>query len=133
MYSEYPNLQLLEEKFKHELIRQGVDVYVSPEFKEYMEKNHYDPPYKFELLGVFKQYWPNTAGLFEDGGFSGQAMSSYYTSVFKELTSNYYAVFQSNRLVYTISEANEKFIEDLNNHTIKCVKEAFKAYTNKEN
>ena len=119
MYPEYPNLPLLENKFL---------MYLKLNDKE-VEKDGYKK-HNFECLGVFLQYWPNTAGLAEDGGFSGQAISTYYTTVFAEHESHNAAIFQNNDLIYVLSEMNENFMDDLEHHDIKPLKFARMRYTN---
>ena len=119
---EYPNLPLLEEKFKSNLTVDG-----------YLTYNRYGKCV-FEVLGVFLQHWANTAGLFEDGGMSGQAMSAYYTTVMKLTVDDklYSAVFQGNNLVYVIYGLPETLIEDVNNHDVKCFRIAKDRYVGKK-
>ena len=123
MYKKYPNLPLLENKFLMILQNKNVLQEIEMGGKKYPKTN-------FECLGVFIQNWVNTAGLFENGGFSGQALTTYYTTVFVEHMSGYYAIFQNNDLVYTISNCSEELLEDIQNHDIKCFKEAKGRYAN---
>ena len=124
MYKKYPNLPLLELKFLISLReKNALQEVVLLNGKKYHKTD-------FECLGVFIQNWANTAGLFEDGGFSGQAITTYYTTVFVEHISGYYAIFQNDELVYTISNCSEELLEDIQNHDIKCFKEAKRRYAN---
>ena len=124
MYPKYPNLPLLENKFLMYLKEDNSCKHIELDGKEY-------PKCSFECLGVFLQTWPNTAGLFEDGGCSGQALSSYYTTVFIEHESHHIAVYQNNELVYVLTGMNKAFQEDLNNHTIEPIKIARTRYADK--
>lgn len=117
MITQYPNLPLLEYKFLT-FLKEHDRLVIKDNFTRY----------NFECLGVFLQCWPNTAGLFEDGGFSGQSLSEYYTTVFIEHESHNVAVFQKNELVYVLGDMNENFSEDLFNHSIKPYKIALNKY-----
>ena len=109
-WNEVPNLQLICERF----------------FNEIKED---DKKINLEILGVFTQSWPNNAGLFENGNFSGQCISTYYTTVVYESFSDCYGIFQNNNLVYIIKGTNENLLNDIDNHTIKCLKD-INYYTN---
>ena len=136
----FPNLQLIGERF-YSAINEELEIIFS-ENKEIIEVQTKANPdiYKtkpkpkllpeFEILAVFVQNWPNTAGLYEDGGFSGSALSNYYTTVIYEAVSDTYGIFQKNGLVYLIKGTNENVLEDINNHSIKCLKEARERYIN---
>lgn len=126
MYPVYPNLPLLEEKFKYYLDSNGIIITKTRDGKKYSRHD-------IECLGVFIQNWSNTAGLFESGGFSGQAMSSYYTTVMTDYMTGCYAVFQNNDLVYVIEGESEELLKDLENHTIKPFKTAIRAYSKNSN
>lgn len=136
---DFPNLQLVGERF-YNAIYIVADQLREKIYNFILEKDAEDPEYfkthtkpsmemRFEILGVFQQSWPNTAGLFENGGFSGQAMSTYYTTVIKDEFTGYYGIFQGNSLVYAINnEENatlnlDRLYEDIDNHQIKPLKE----------
>lgn len=120
----YPNLPLLEHKFLTHLMENGdCKVVETREGEKYVDTN-------FECLGVFIQNWPNTAGLFDDGGFSGQMICDYYTTVFVEHKSECYAIFQDNDLVYTVGRPSEELLEDIKNHDLKAYLYAKKRYSN---
>mgnify|MGYP003304440528 CR=1 FL=1 len=112
-WSHFPNLQLIGERFYNVLqitadqLREKVFIFIQEKDKEDPEyfKTHARPlmEMRFEILGVFQQSWPNTAGLFENGGLSGQAISTYYTTVIYDEFTGYYGVFQENNLVYAIN------------------------------
>lgn len=136
----FPNLQLIGERF-YTSIKEVANQIAQVNYennKTMMEENpdyfktHSKLPTEvnFEILGLFQQFWPNTAGLFENGGFSGQSMSTYYTTVLRDNLTGYHAVFQDNDLVYAITnsfedgELNvEEFYKDIDNHSIKPLKE----------
>lgn len=136
----FPNLQLIGERF-YVAIKSIIDKTVHENFLTIKETMENDPEYyktnpkppteaQFEILGVFQQFWPNTAGLFENGGFSGQELTTYYTTVLRDNLTGYHAVFQGNSLVYAITNSFEDgefdadaFYKDVDNHSIKPLKE----------
>lgn len=136
----FPNLQLIGERF-YIAIKEVADKVIQINYENNQKLVEENPDYfkthpklptdiGFEILGLFQQFWPNTAGLFENGGFSGQSMSTYYTTVLRDNLTGYHAVFQDNDLVYAITnsfedgELNiEEFYKDIDNHSIKPLKE----------
>ena len=138
-WSNFPNLQLIGERF-YNVLQITADQLREKVFLFIQEKDTEDPEYfkthtrplmemRFEILGVFQQCWPNTAGLFENGGFSGQEFSTYYTTVIRDEFTGYYGVFQGNDLVYAINNTEdsilnlERLYQDIETNQIKPLKE----------
>lgn len=109
MRAEYPNLPLIEEKFRnlfHDMLNDGFD---------------------FEVQ-VFKQTFPNTAGIFEDGGMSGQAFTDQYITVIYDHQKNIYGVYGGNQLAYALYDPNEIVQVDMQNRDMATLKHAFRRY-----
>jgi hypothetical protein len=99
------------------------------------------PEYKYNIADydyrayMFPQMWPNTAGGFEDGGFSGQAITEQYTLVLclnillKDMTTKeYYGVFFDGEPCYVVEDPKPKFFADLDEMCMKNKAEARKVY-----
>ena len=112
----YPNLELLEYKFREKLF----------------DAFSLDPK-RYEIEAVmFQQIWPNTScGMDWQGGLSGQAFTKCYTTVF-ELQGGgkdyIHCVCFGNHLAYIFVNANTKFFEDLKNRNMSSQKEADEKY-----
>lgn len=108
----YPNLELLEYKFREKIFEAfAVD------------------PRRHEIEAVmFQQIWPNTAcGMDWHGGMSGQAFTKCYTTVFELQCggSDYiHAVCFGNQLAYIFMNANKRFFDDVTNRSMASQKEA---------
>ena len=88
---------------------------------------------QIELVNMFPQTWPDTAGGFsEPGTVAGQAFTTQFTTVMRahvyDTDEEYYGVFFGNKPAYIVDNANEIFFEDLRNQRLKSTYEAKKAY-----
>lgn len=86
-----------------------------------------------ELVDMFPQVWPNTAGGFSEPGMvSGQAFTTEITTVMKvyvhDTEEEYYGVFFDDKPAYIVDNANETFFEDLKNRNLKSRYDAQKVY-----
>lgn len=86
-----------------------------------------------ELVNMFPQTWPDTAGGFSRPGIiAGQAFTTEITTVMKvfvhDTKEEYFGVFFGNKPAYIVSNANEVFFEDLRNRQLKSKYEAEKEY-----
>lgn len=125
---KYPNLEMLEYKTR-QFLKQ------CPEFnKLLMQKRAKENrgAIEFEAI-VFPQLWGSTSLGFDvtEGGdptWGGQMMTSAYTTVFHELTTDYYAVCFGDQPCYGVLEANAKFFEDLDKRRMASLSEAKKLY-----
>lgn len=86
-----------------------------------------------ELVAMFPQVWPDTAGGFSKPGMmSGRAFTTEITTVMTvyihDTKEEYYGVFFGNKPAYLVSNANEVFFEDLRNQQLKSKYEAEKVY-----
>lgn len=131
MNAVYPNLPLLEEKFKH-AIQNKLIAATHAMYTEQTEDGripYFVPSY---TVDVFLQTFPNTAGLLSRRGtLSGQAFTDYYVTVIHEALSDLYGVFQGNKLIYTVSDVPEEFFQDVNARSMATVEEAQVRYIKK--
>lgn len=86
-----------------------------------------------ELIDMFPQTWPSTAGGFsEPGMFSGQALTTELTTVMRVYIytskTNYYGVFFGNKPAYIIDNENADFVKDLKEHSLKSKHDAQEVY-----
>ncbi len=86
-----------------------------------------------ELVAMFPQTWPNTAGGFSKPGMmSGQAFTTEITTVLRvyvyDTKEEYYGVFFGNKPAYLVDNAPLVFFEDLKNRQMKSKYEAEKTY-----
>lgn len=84
-------------------------------------------------LDMFTQTWSSTALGFdkaENGEpiFGGCAMTEAYTTVIHERTIDVYFVFFDEKFAYCVTDATERFFEDLQNRRMLSCSEAKKAY-----
>ena len=116
MYSQYPNLELIEYKFRQ--------IYA-----KWIKENDIENAKRPEIeLFVWPQTFPNTAGIFDEGGFSGQAFITMYITVCHDMIEDVYAVFGGNDFAYLVSDATERFFEDLNARKLASVSGANAMY-----
>lgn len=118
---EYPNLELLEFKAMIYLRR-------LMQVKDRPIKQRYN----FQAQ-VFPQTWRSTALGFDkskDGQptWGGSAMTTAYTTVFRETTEEVYLVFFAGEVCYVVTEPSEKFYSDLKEHELAPLSEADKLY-----
>ena len=104
MQKEYPNLPLIEERFQNKIAK-----YLE-EAKKEAGKSWIGPDYDIQ---VFSQIFPNTAGIFENGGISGQAMTDMYVTVIEERHTGLYGVFGGNYLAYLVKNPDDRFFDDI--------------------
>ena len=119
MHTEYPNLPLIEERFQNKIAK-----YLE-EAKKEAGKSWIGPEYDVQ---VFSQIFPNTAGIFENGGFSGQAMTKMYVTVIEELHTGLYGVFGGDRLAYLVKDPGDRFFADVLKKDIATCREAKAQY-----
>ena len=58
----------------------------------------------------FQQTFPNTAGIFEDGGMSGQAFITQNIDIYIDTDKNFVYVFGNDKLAYIIKNPNYEMI-----------------------
>ena len=122
MTAEYPNLPLIEERFANAIQK---DITEKKEQEKAAGNKWYRPAFEAQ---VFLQTFPNTAGIFENGGISGNAITPMYITVIEELTTGIIGVFGGNTAAYLVTDANDLFCEDVKNRTVKTRKEAAEVY-----
>ncbi len=126
--AKYPNLELIEYKFRQIL---NNDEEWKKKVEEAWEKNRYIYP-DYEVI-VFPQVWGSTNTAFdvcEDGSpaIGGCAMTKAYTVVVKETLTETYGVFVDDKACYIVDNPSNEFYKDLSEHNIKSRSEAKKAY-----
>lgn len=124
MRDEYPNYPLIEERFKNFPIFQKL-------WKETYDKQGKESRVAFLpdiRMETFYQNFPNTAGIFENGGFSGQAFILQYITVVHELNTDVHAVFGGNRMAYLVQDANDFFYQDIQAKHMATLREAQARY-----
>ena len=127
MRGEYPNLPLIEERFKN-----------IPKVREILEsqaleaKKNGDYYYAEFDCDVFSQTFPNTAGIFENGGMSGQAFTGMYITVIHAEGTDAYGVFGGNRGAYLIIDPSEEFFSDLQARHMEVYRRASSRYVKQE-
>ena len=129
MRLSYPNLELMEYKA---FINFKNNKELSKKFEEAKEKRGRFAGYDF-VAEVFTQMWGSTYTAFdicEDGTptLGGCAMTEAYTVVIHERLTDTYFVFIDNKLCYYVENANQTFLNDLKEHSIKPLSEAKKVY-----
>ena len=107
MRADLPCLPLIHERFWNEIKEE-----LSEEEKKYYPE--------FEMT-MFLQTWGDTSLGF--GGIGGQAITSAYTTVVRDIYSGWCGVFFGERLAYKIKNPNEKFNEDVRNGNMRPVYE----------
>ena len=121
----YPNLEFLENVFVASVKNKfGTDIDIAG----------------VELVAMFPQTWPNTAGGFSEPGMAaGDAMTTEYTTVMnariyqkerkgKDPYEEVFVVFFGDRPAYLVENANSIFYNDLNARRMKSLYEAMKVY-----
>lgn len=98
---------------------------------EAFQKSFWQP--QAELVDMFPQTWPDTAGGFSEPGMvAGQAFTTQITTIMRvyvhDTEEEYYGVFFGSKPAYIVDHANETFFEDLKNRRIKSKYEAGKVY-----
>ncbi len=131
MKARYPNLELIEYKFKQFVFSEG----------EGILKNTCFPTFRAD---VFIQTWADTATGFNlKSGFAGQALTDEYTTViemrwrvytdddkrkWRDCDDVIYGVFFGNELAYVFINPKEQFFEDLKNRKMLAQREAMGTY-----
>ena len=119
---KYPDLEYLEAVFLENLQNLNPEAF----------KNSFWQP-QAELIDMFPQTWPDTAGGFsEPGTVAGQAFTTQLTTVMHVHIHNtgkeYYGIFFDNGPAYIVDHTNETFLKDLKEHNLKTRYDAQKAY-----
>ncbi len=119
---KYPDLEYLEAIFLGNLRRLHPEAF---------ETGFWRP--QAELVTMFPQTWPNTAGGFSEPGMvAGQAFTTQFTTVMRvhihDTEKEYYGIFFDNIPAYIVDNANEVFFKDLKEHNLKTRYDAQKAY-----
>lgn len=125
---KYPNLELLEYMSK-------VMLTSDDEFKEKLKQHRVNNKYAYTNFDamVFSQMWGSTNTGFDimkDGSpaFGGCAMTKEYTTVMHETLTDTYVVFFGDRPCYKVTDANERFYEDLKARNMASLSQASKIY-----
>lgn len=126
--AKYPNLELIEYKFKQMLFD---DEEWKKKAKKLRDTNKYLYP-DFDVI-VFSQIWGSTCTAFdvcEDGSaaMGGQAMTKAYTVVIKETITETYGVFINDKPCYKVTDAKDEFYSDLAERNMKSLSLARKFY-----
>ena len=124
MHAEYPNLPLIEERFRN-LIEDELEAWKEDLYgEELIEK------YSVE---VFEQSWPNTNGGFHLPERKSEAVpTTQYTTVIHEHATDIYGVFFGNRAGYLVKRVNYTFMRDLCNRSMKDEDNALEYYDGTE-
>lgn len=131
MMAKYPNLELIEYKFKQFVLSGCADILKNVCFMKFR-------------ADTFMQTWADTAtGFKTEGGFAGQAFTDEYTTVMEMRWCVYeeddkrkwhdskdviYGVFFGNKLAYMSINPKEQFFEDLKNRRMLAWREAMETY-----
>ena len=127
MNGEYPNYPLIEERFLNSTIFKEKIGQVKAYLGDKAEENPFlcRPDLHFE---TFWQEFPNTAGIFESGGFSGQAFIRQYITIVHDYTTDIHMVFGGNRSCYAIFDPSDNFWKDIQTKHMATLKEAAARY-----
>lgn len=124
----YPNLELMEYKFRQRLSN-------DEEWKEKREKAKNAMLYGMLNIEayVFPQTWGSTNTAFditEDGqaAMGGSAMTKAYTVVMREAITETYCVFVDDKDCYLVKDPTEEFYKDFNAKDMKPLSKAKKLY-----
>lgn len=128
MRAAYPNLELIEYVFRQNLLQ---DEIWTAKLEKIREKNKYVHA-EFDIQ-VFSQVWGNTCTAFDvmpDGSpaIGGCAMTSAYTVVIRECTTDTYGVFVDGKPCYVVFDASEVFYVDLKNRNMASLSRAKREY-----
>lgn len=127
MICKYPNLELIEYKFREVLEK-------SKTFK--LKRDEITKrcflPLEFDI-DVFSQMWGNTCTAFDIDAegrscIGGCAMTKAYTVVIKEESTGLYGVFVDERFCYLVSDPNDNFLGDLKSRDMASISEAKEKY-----
>lgn len=119
---KYPDLEYFERILLGDILKRRPEAF----------KKGIIPP-QVELVAMFPQAWPNTAGGFSRPGIiAGQAFITQITTVMEvhisDTGEDCYGVFFDNAPAYFVDHAPEVFFKDLRAQSLKSVYEAKKAY-----
>ena len=128
---KYPNLELIEYKFKQYLNENKEWKEKVKKIKEKSEFPQFLQP-DFDVI-VFSQIWGSTYTAFDickDGSpaMGGQAMTRAYTVVIKETLTNTFGVFVDDKPCYVVDNATDEFYKDLSERNVKSLSMARKNY-----
>lgn len=130
--TKYPNLELMEYKFRQILNKN--EKWIS-KIRAYKEKNPSTARYvlpEFDIT-VFSQVWGSTITAYDvcpDGSpaIGGCAMTKAYTVVIEEKLTRTFGVFVDDQFCYIVLDPSDAFYEDLKNHDIASISRAKKSY-----
>lgn len=128
---KYPNLELIEYKFKQHLNEceewknKIKEIKAKSDFPQLLSPD-------FDVI-VFSQIWGSTCTAFdvcEDGTatMAGQAMTRAYTVVIKETLTDTFGVFIDDKPCYVVDNATDEFYKDLSERNMKSLSMARKSY-----
>lgn len=125
--NKLPNLELLEYKAKQYFFNNEEN---KAQYKALIEQGQLRRDFIAEM---FSQAWGSTCLGFdvdEKGQpmFGGSAMTEAYTTVFLEPLTETYLIFFGDRVCYQVKDANDTFLNDLKNHSLKALSLALKEY-----
>ena len=124
----YPNLELLEYKTM-QLIDKDEEVKKLLEARDTKKKVLGLAVNKINLTtDMFLQYWGSTSLGFDDGGFSGQAITPAYTTVFSDMKLGVHYVWFGNQFAYRVMTPTEEFYKDFAAKELKSVMRAKESY-----
>lgn len=120
MQIKLPNLELLEYIAKTTLKK---DKEWMKKYKESMAGRIHNGGFNLVVYDMFLQTWGSTVTAFDttDDGenvFGGQMLTEAYTVVFHERLTDVYIVFVDNKICYMVSNANDRFLKDVENKEI---------------
>lgn len=128
---KYPNLELIEYKFKQHL---NANEDWKEKFNKLKEKSEFPRLLQpeFDVI-VFSQIWGSTCTAFDvckDGTptMDGQSMTKAYTVVIKETLTDTFGVFVDDKPCYVVDNATEEFYKDLSERNMKSLSMARKSY-----
>ena len=126
--AKYPNLELIEYKFRQLLNR---DEEWKKKVRDAREKNRHIYP-DYEAI-VFPQIWGSTNTAFDvckDGSpaIGGCAMTKAYTVVVKETLTETYGIFVDGEACYMVDNPSDEFYKDLSERNMKSLSEAKDVY-----
>lgn len=128
MRGDYPNLPLIEEKFRN-IPKVASAIWEAA----LIVKARSNLPFITDIrCETFMQSFPNAAGIFENGGVSGQAFTDQYITVIWEVNTRIYAVFGGNRLAYCIQNPTDRFLEDWREHHMAVMRHVEDLYKSQD-
>lgn len=127
MICRYPNLELIEYKFREVLEKSEIFKLKRGEITKRCLL-----PLEFDV-DVFSQMWGSTCTAFDIDAegracIGGCAMTKAYTVIIKEESTGLYGVFVDDKFCYLVSDPNVNFLGDLKSRNIASISEAKEKY-----